>query len=132
MDVMPYDSYDDEGEHIGSDACPQLDLMYAPADVAGDIVEEYFDVYLMSADCAQAEDAAPFVSGDYGDLPVREAANGLVQALVGDTVVEVDTSLGDDMVTAALTSLQPFDLDAELARISAEAEAMWNEDMPVG
>jgi hypothetical protein len=132
IDAMPYDSYDDEGEYIGSDACPQLDLVYAPADVAGDIVEDYFDVYLMPADCAQAEDATPFAPGDYGDLPVREASNGLVQALVGDTVVEIDTSLGADMVTAALTSLQPFDLDAELARISAEAEAMWNEDMPVG
>jgi hypothetical protein len=93
-------------------------------------------VYSRSADDTGALAAEPWVvfptTPPPSDEDLVDQLVGLVQVLVGETVVEVDTSLGDAELAAALASLQPFDLDAELARVAAEAEAMWNEGMPVG
>jgi hypothetical protein len=114
--------------------CPRLNVWLGPAaapDQFG-LGEDYLALSLATRACAEAEDSTPFAPGAYGDLPVRHEEFSMVQVLVGETVVQVDTSLGEADLAAALTSLQPFDLDAELARVSAEAEAMWNEDMPVG
>ncbi|HET6954813.1 MAG TPA: hypothetical protein VFI47_30910 [Acidimicrobiales bacterium] len=131
VDIQPYAAEVIDGEDpVGTEACPQIDLVYGPGSDPESWEtweDDYLDLYLMSATCAREADPTPFAPGAYGDLPTREAEYGLVQVLVGDTVVEVDTTLGDDVVTAALTSLAPLDLDAEIARVAAEAEGMWAE-----
>jgi hypothetical protein len=45
--------------------------------------------------------------------------------LVGDTVVQFDTSYGDDVLAALIATLAPIDLDAEVARTAVYAEASW-------
>lgn len=125
----------EDADEFGGAPCPQLHVWLGPAPAPEelDLGEDYLDLTLMSRACAETEDSTPFAPGAYGDLPVRHGDIGLVQVLVGETVVvEVDTSLEGDELAAAVASLQPFDLDAELARVSAEAEATWNEGMPLG
>jgi hypothetical protein len=52
---------------------------------------------------------------------------GDLEVLVGDTVVHIDTSYEGETLAALVTSIQPFDLDAEIARLSALAQEMWSD-----
>jgi len=133
--IVGIDAYGaEDADERDAGTCPRLDVWLGPALAPDqlDLGEDYLDLSLTTRACAETEDDTPFAPGAYGDLLVRHDDIGLVQVLVGETVVEVDTSLGDAELAAVLASLQPFDLDAELARVAAEAEAMWNEGMPVG
>ena len=118
-DVYPM-SADDSGE-----GCAEIDLTYGPEDAAAwEAWDDYLDVYLVPADCALAYDDTPFAPGPYGDLPYRDV-DDLPAVLVGDTVVQFSTSYGDDVLAALVASLAPIDLDAEVARTAAYAEASW-------
>jgi hypothetical protein len=127
QDVYPLTSED--VDEFG-EPCPGLDLVYGPPlddPEAGELgtddlgADEWLDVILVTADCARGLDPTPFAPGAYGDVPVREVG-GVTEVLVGDTVAQVDTTYRDDVLAALVTSLQPFDLDAEIARLNVEAQ----------
>ena len=134
QDIYPVST--EEAREFG-EGCAQLNLIYGPPldpELLDDpdslaVFEEgddYLDIYLMQASCAQEANDTPFASGRYGDLLVRDA-EGLLEVLVGDTVVQIDTSHQGETLAALVTSIQPFDLDAEIARLSALAEEMWHD-----
>jgi hypothetical protein len=121
---------DDETE-----PCPQLYLTYAPPledQAATDAFmdsPDYLDIYLLPADCATDFDPTPFEAGEFGDLPSRTSEEfGSVEVMVGDTVVQFDTSY-DDELAAMVASLAPFDLDAELARTGEIAQQLYEDGL---
>lgn len=128
-----------EAAEMGAvEGCAQLNLVYGPPidpavlDDPGAVAElgawdDYMDVYLLPASCAERADDTPFRRGDYGDAAVRNVEDGTLEVLVGDTVVQIDTSYEGETLAALVTSIQPFDLDAEIARLSVLAQEMWND-----
>ena len=119
--------------------CGELDLLYGPPldDPLDQPLDESLDappdptamgpvlvLALVPQACASAIDPTPFAPAGYGDVPVRTTGDGL-QVLVGDTVVRLDVSPAEEELAALVPSFQPFDLDAELARLNAAAEAAW-------
>ncbi|HET6664316.1 MAG TPA: hypothetical protein VFG94_08660 [Acidimicrobiales bacterium] len=50
---------------------------------------------------------------------------GVLEVLVGDTVVRIDTTYEGETLAALVTSIEPFDLDAEIERLSALADEAW-------
>jgi hypothetical protein len=110
-------------------SCAQLALDYGPASVDPAVLEEwystpdYLTVYLMPSSCALDFDDTSFEPGEFGDLPSREI-DGFVEVLVGETVLQFDTSYTSEL-PAIVASIQPFDLDAELARVAPLAEGTW-------
>lgn len=112
------------------EGCPELSLTYAPpvedaaASDAFMTSPDYLAITLLPADCARDYDPAPFVAGEFGDLPSRLNGDGFVEVLVGDTVVQVDTTYTDGL-SAMVVSLTPFDLDAELGRTNAIGQQLW-------
>jgi hypothetical protein len=86
-------------------------------------------VVLIPAGCAVRADPAPFATGVHGDRPSREL-DGVTQVRFDQTVVQIDGDLTDEALTALVASVVPFDLDAELARVSLLAERAWRG--PVG
>jgi hypothetical protein len=73
----------------------------------------------------------PFAPGSYGAVQTRDV-DGILEVLVGDTVVQIDTTYDGETLAALVNSIQPFDLDAEIARLSALAEEMWNDPAAAG
>jgi hypothetical protein len=114
--------------------CPQLNLSYAPPlddEAATDAFEtspDYLDIYLLPADCAQQSDGTPFEPGEFGDVPSRESTYGYLEVLVGDTVVQIDSSYEDEL-PALVASIAPFDLDAALVTTNAIGEQEWSEGL---
>jgi hypothetical protein len=112
--------------------CPELDLGYAPPLEDEAATEEfstspdYLDIYLVPADCAQQNDDTPFEPGAFGDVPSRESEYGYVEVLVGDTVVQFDTTYEDD-IAAMVGSMAPIDLDAALVTTNAIGEQQMSE-----
>lgn len=125
IDALPAD----EADEYGNEPCAQLMLSYTPPPTDEAAMEEwytspdYLDLYLLPHSCALEYDDTPFEPGEFGDLPSREDF-GFVEVLVGDTVVQFDTTYTDDL-PAMVASIQPFDLDAELARVAPLAEESW-------
>lgn len=109
--------------------CGQLELWYEPPLASGPDVDawlanaDFLSVYLLPAACAAEVDPTPFESGTYGDVPSRTAF-GVVEVRMGDTVVQIDTTYTADLPDI-VASIEPFDLDAELARVAASAEEWW-------
>jgi hypothetical protein len=101
---------------IGMSYSPPLDDVDAQEDWLNS--SDYLDVYLLPLDCALDYDDTPFAAGDYGPALVREV-DGLLEVQVGTTVVQFDTTFEDEL-PAMVASLQPFDLDAEIARIAED------------
>jgi hypothetical protein len=130
--VLSYiDAYEaDESE----ESCPELDLGYAPPledEAATDEFEtspDYLEIYLLPADCAQQSDDTPFQPGEFGDVPSRESEFGYVELLVGDTVVQIDTTYEDELA-AMVASIAPFDLDAALVATNAIGEQTMSEGL---
>jgi hypothetical protein len=125
LDGMTSEDMEDEG----SEPCAQLYLSYAPplddeaATEAFATSPDYLDIYLLPADCATGFDPSPFEPGEFGDVPTRTSNDfEYVEVLVGDTVVQFDTSYDGDELAAMVASLAPFDLDAELARTGEIAQ----------
>ena len=114
------------------ESCPQLNIGYWPpiedtaAAEAFTNSPDYLDIYLLPADCAQASDPTPFEAGEFGDVPSRESELALVEVLIGDTVVQFDTTYQDEL-PAMVASIAPFDLDAALATISTIGEQQMSE-----
>ena len=130
LGLVGIDAYPaEEAEAFGTEPCAQLHLIFEPplADAAAAnewySSPDYLDVYLLPAACALDYDDTPFTPGAYGDRPSRDSF-GLIEILVGDTVVQFDTTYTADLPTM-VASIQPFDLDAEVARTSALAEQTW-------
>ena len=118
-----------------SEPCTQLYLTYAPPledQAATDAFMEspdYLDIYLLPADCATEFDSTPFEAGEFGDLPSRVGDEfGYVEVMVGDTVVQFDTTYENDL-PAMVASIAPFDLDAELARTGEIAKQQFEEGL---
>jgi hypothetical protein len=120
----------DEAAAMDED-CARLNLAYGPPfdlEALDDLEsfddarawDDYLDVYLMPAACAQQADDTPFVAGRFGAVPTR-GSTGMLEVLVGDTVVHMDTSYEGETLAALVTSIRPFDLDAEIERLSALA-----------
>ncbi|MGH9216779.1 MAG: hypothetical protein ACRDZS_11025 [Acidimicrobiales bacterium] len=131
----------DEAAEI-DEGCAQINLVYGPPFDPGVLddpesideamaLDDYLDVYLLPAACAQEADDTPFGPGGYGAVPTRDAT-GMLEVLVGDTVVRIDTTYEGETLAALVTSIQPFDLDAEIERLWARAEEMWPMTMPTG
>jgi hypothetical protein len=101
------------------EACDQVELYWSPPLTAGAMEEEvpddYFDVYLLPVDCALASDPTPFDVGPYAPLASRQTDYG-TEVLVGDTVVQIQTSLVGRGLASVVVSLAPTDL----ATLSAE------------
>ncbi len=138
QEIYPISS--DEAAAMDED-CAQMNLVYGPPfdpegldDPETDEAmawDDYLDVYLRPAQCAQHADDAPFVPGHYGAVPTRDSS-GVLEVLSGDTVVQIDTSYEGETLATLVTSIQPFDLDAEIERLSAVAEEMWPAGMAIG
>jgi hypothetical protein len=109
------------------EGCVEIGMSYSPPLDDFDAQEEwadspdFLDIYLLPLDCALDYDDTPFAAGDFGPAPVREV-NDLLEVQVGTTVVQFDTTYEDDL-PAMVASLQPFDLDAEIARIAEQGGA---------
>jgi hypothetical protein len=121
----------EDAEEFGEEPCTQLTLDYQPPTTDEASLEgwyeqgDYLTVFLLPLECALEYDDTPFEPGEFGEVPSREDY-GFVEVLVGETVVQFDTSYTDDL-PAMVASIQPFDLDAELARLAPLAEQMWND-----
>jgi hypothetical protein len=106
------------------EGCVEIGMSYSPPLDDVDAQEEwadspdFLDIYLLPLDCALDYDDTPFAAGEFGPAPVREV-NDLLEVQVGTTVVQFDTTYEDDL-PAMVASLQPFDLDAEIARIAEQ------------
>jgi hypothetical protein len=135
QDVYPFTA-DEQGE-FGDPPCAHLNLVYGPPLPPAEALDDpepiagtyqdtdgYLDIYLVPADCALQADPTSFAPGRFGDVPTRDV-HGITEVLVGDTVAQIDTSYSAEL-PAMVASIQPFDLDAELARLAADAEAMWS------
>lgn len=84
----------------------------------------YLYIWLVTADCALRADDTPFTPGGPGGLPSRENSYfELLEVQVGDTVVQIDTSLEGAELDAVLASLAPADLEALIAQANALVEA---------
>jgi hypothetical protein len=121
----------EDAEEFGNEPCAQLMLSYMPP-ITDDVATEewmsspdYLNVYLLPQSCALEYDDTPFEPGEFGDLPSRDG-DFYVEILVGETVVQFDTTYTSEL-PAMVASIQPFDLDAELARLAPLAEQMWND-----
>ena len=118
----------DEAAEWG-EPCAQLDLWYEPpltTEAEADAwyaSPDYLNVFLVPAACAVQADPTPFEPGTYGDVPSR-TVYGVVEVRIDDTVVQIDTTYTDDL-PAMVASIEPFDLDAELARVAVLAEDTW-------
>lgn len=77
----------------------------------------YLSLSLRAADCALEEDPTPFEPGIAG-LPVRNGDIGLLEVQVGQTVVGVDTNLGEAELEPILASLTPVDAETLIAAAS--------------
>ncbi len=121
----------EDSEEYGEEPCAQLYLDYQPpltdeASREGWYEQgDYLSVSLLPLDCALEYDDTPFEPGEFGEVPSREDY-GFVEVLVGETVVQFDTTYTSEL-PAMVASIQPFDLDAELARLAPLAEQMWND-----
>jgi hypothetical protein len=122
----------------GPEGCSVLDVSYdeplpddlledADAVVDADVADlGYVWTNQTTLDCALALDDTPFVPGGPAGLPHRTTDDlGLEQVLVGDTVVEVDSSLQGAELDALTASLAPTTLDA-LVALTAEEPADWD------
>jgi hypothetical protein len=114
--------------------CAQINLIYGPPFDAESLDDpegfdeamanaDYLDVHLLPVACAQGADDTPFAPGRFGAVPTRDAG-GMLEVLVGDTVVRIDTTYDGETLAASVTSIKPFDLDAEIARLSARADEL--------
>jgi hypothetical protein len=108
--------------------CGQLLFSYSPIDWASadpETVEDadfdYLDVYLLPASCALDFDDTPFAPGPFGALAVRDTGYGW-EVLVGDTVVQFDTTLRDEDLAPIVASIGPLDLDALVAEYNQQME----------
>jgi hypothetical protein len=121
----------EDAEEFGEEPCTQLTLDYQPPTTDEASLEgwyeqgDYLTVFLLPLECVLEYDDTPFEPGEFGEVPSREDY-GFVEVLVGETVVQFDTSYTDEL-PAMVASIQPFDLDAELARLAPLAEQMWND-----
>jgi hypothetical protein len=126
----------EEATEMGGEPCDQLNLVYEPPLVDPAALDEwyatgdYLDVYLLPVDCALDYDDAPFAPGEFGAAPSRQVG-GLVEVLVGETVVQIDTTYRAEL-PGIVASIQPFDLAAEVARLAIAGEEWWNEEMATG
>lgn len=131
----------DEAADMG-EGCAQINLMYGPPfdpEALDDpesleqaaAQDDYLDVYLMPAACAQKADDTPFAPGRFGAVPSRDAMD-VLEVLVGDTVVQIDTTYEGETLAALVASIEPFDLDAEIERLSALVDESWPVSMPAG
>ena len=64
-------------------------------------------------------------------MPTRDSS-GLLEVLAGDTVVRIDTTDEGETLSTLVTSVAPFDLDAEVERLSALAQEMWPAGKAIG
>ena len=126
---------------MGED-CAQIDLVYGPPFDPESLDdpesfdeamawEDYLDVYLRPAACAQRADDTPFAPGRFGAVPIRDAM-GTLEVLVGDTVVSIDTTYEGETLAALVHSLRPCDHEAPNAPLSAPADEVWPRAMPIG
>ena len=134
QDIHPMSA--DEAAEMGEEECARLNLVYGPPLPAISDVDDpaaiteamvefdgYLDVYLIPAACAQRADDTPFATGAYGEVPSRDI-NGTTEVLIGDTVVQIDTTYAAEL-PGVVASIEPFDLDAEVTRLTTLAEEMW-------
>jgi hypothetical protein len=71
----------------------------------------YLYIVLRSAECAEEAYSEPFEPGGPGGFPIRQNEYDLTEVLVGDTAVELDSSLSDDELDAVIASLAPTDVE---------------------
>ena len=106
---------DDSGE-----GCDQVELYWTPSvpqNWGGTEVEhDYLSTFLLPVDCALDSEPTPFEVGRYAPLPSRESAYG-TEVLVGDTVVQFDTTLEGRELAAIIESIAPTDLDTLAAEM---------------
>jgi hypothetical protein len=119
-------SAEDAEEFGPGPPCDQLNLWFAPPVDGETATDDWIDspdhlsVYLLPASCAIDADPTPFGPGDFGDVPTRETEFGFVEVLVGETVVQFETSYTDDL-PAMVASLAPFDIDAVIAAMGEQS-----------
>ncbi len=106
--------------------CDVLSLRWtSAAEAAVDQDGQHLLMLLAPAACAMA-DPTEFEVGGFGDLPGRrlhtpDSAGQHVQVLVGDTVVNVTTSLGEEQLVDVLASLAPVDIDTLLDELESSS-----------
>jgi hypothetical protein len=103
---------------MGTADCEEVELDWDR--MTGDA--DYFWVAERPLDCALADDPTPFRPGGPGGLPSRESTRfGTVEVQVGDTAVEVDSTLDGADVDAVLRSLAPVDVETLISAVSGAA-----------
>jgi hypothetical protein len=99
--------------------CDQVELYWSPmvSEDGGYDSDGYLDVYLLPVDCALESDRTPFEVGEFAPLASRESEYG-TEVLVGETVVQIDTTLEGRELAAVIASLAPTDLATLGAEVS--------------
>ena len=123
VEVMPAQDYYDEG---APEDCQLFEIDYDEP-VADDANDEAFEdagyvwFYETTLDCAMAVDPTPFAPGGPAGLPSRTGSFGTLEVLVGETAIEVDSTLEGAELDAVVASLAPTDVDAVVAAAGAMA-----------
>lgn len=116
VDALPSEEVEEDCDQLMLDYSPPLDDEAAYE--AWLDSPDYLTVFLLPAACALSADDTPFEPGEFGDVPSRASEFGYVEVLVGDTVLQFDTTHTADL-PAMVASIQPLDLDAVLAEAAA-------------
>lgn len=106
-----------------AEGCDQVEIYWSPMisdDEDAEISDDYVDLYLLPQACAMEGDPTPFAVGPYAPLPSREGPY-VVEVLVGNTVVQIDTTLTGEELSAFITSLRPIDLETLSAAMDQDS-----------
>jgi hypothetical protein len=118
FDVEPLSTYSEDAP----EDCDVIDIYYyAPME---DESGEYVSLSLTTAECAMAVDPTPFAPGGPGGRTSREVGAELLQLQIGETNVEIDTSLEGADLDAFVRTLAPVDMETFIAK-AAEEPADW-------
>jgi hypothetical protein len=94
------------------EGCTQVSLDYEPAPDGG---VDFLQLFVVPRECAEAFDPTPY-DEMFGGLPSRRVQ--LLEVLVGDSVVQLDSSLADADLEAIVRTLTPLTADEVIAMVA--------------
>lgn len=127
LDTVPADLAMDTTADDSIEECTVVEVDWDESLPSGASEEEwdeagYLYLWLMTDDCALRAQQTPFEPGGPGGLPSRQNEfYMMLEVQMGDTVVQVDTSLDEAELDPILASLAPADVEALIDEAKAAA-----------